>query len=634
MLPQQKPCQHGRDRTNRQKCVLQALQAGFLRRSQQLESAGVSEVTSEFIPVTMRFFSSLLASILGTFVALGLLLLLGSALAAALLSTSSTTPTVRHNSVLVVELSGPVPEIASHDPLAGLLLDEASYDLQDLRKALRNAAADDRIGGMWLKLRGVQASWSTLEEIRLALEVFKASGKPMFASSGEYMMAERDYFLATVADSIFALPEAFFEFNGMYLEVMFLKGLLDKLDIEPEIIRVGEYKGAVESYSRTDLSRENEIQLQSVLDEYNGRLIEAVAASRAMDPEDVRELATDGAMITAAGAFEAGLLDGLLYEDEVTDLLRDRTGQDGDLRSVRLTSYMRVPDAEATGERARTDDRIAIVYAVGTILTGTSPSGISVVGSATFRDAMEKAREDERVKAVVLRINSPGGSAVASDAMWREIELTAREKPVVASMGDVAASGGYWIATAADTIVADRASVTGSIGVFGMLFNVGTALESNLGITTDGVQTSPYADMFSALRSLRPEERAILEQAIASTYDRFLERVSEARGMETAAVDSIGKGRVWTGRQAMEVGLVDALGGMDTAIELAAEMAGLQAWQTRLLPRPRTLMEEISDLMIMRVRRTFALPAAERIEELIRLNGQPQARVPLDFQLR
>ncbi len=582
----------------------------------------------------MRFFSSLVASALGTFIALGLLLLLGSALAAALLSTTGATPTVRHNSVLVVELSGPVPEIASHDPLAGLLLDEAAYDLQDLRKALHNAAADDRIGGLWLKLRGVQANWSTLQEIRLALKAFKASGKPLIASSGEYMMAERDYYLATVADSVFALPEAFFEFNGMYLEVMFLKGLLDKLDIEPEIIRVGEYKGAVESYSRADLSRENEIQLQSVLDEYNRRLVEAVAAGRAMDEEHVRALATEGAMITAAEAYEAGLLDGLLYEDEVSDLLRKRAGQDGDLRTVRLTSYMRVPDAEATGERIRTDDRIAIVYAVGTILTGTSPSGVSVVGSATFRNAMKRAREDERVKAVVLRINSPGGSAVASDAMWREIELTAREKPVVASMGDVAASGGYWIATAADTIVADPASVTGSIGVFGMLFNVGPALESNLGITTDGVRTSPYADMFSALRSLRPEERAILERAIASTYGRFLERVSEARGMEPASVDSIGKGRVWTGQQALDVGLVDALGGIDTAVELAAEMAGLETWDTRLLPRPRTLMEELSDLMVMRVRRTFALPAADQIEELIRMQGEPQARLPLDFRLR
>ncbi len=582
----------------------------------------------------MRFFSTLVASVLGTFIALGFLLLAGFALVAAVVSTSRVNPTVRHNSVLVVELSGPIPEIVSHDPIAGLLMDESPFDLHDIRRALRNAAADRRIDGIWLKLRGTRASWSTLEEVRRALEAFKESGKPLIASSGEYMMAEKDYFLATTADSVFATPEAFFEFNGMYLDVIYLKGLLDKLDVQPEVIRVGAYKGAVESYTRSNLSRENEHQLQSVLDGFNRRFTEAVAETRAMDTAQVLHLAGEGAVITAAGALEAGLLDGLLFEDEVESILRERLGQEDGLRTVRLASYINVPDNEAAGERTGSRDQIAIVYAVGTIVSGTNTSGTSIVGSSTFGKAMQRVRDDDRVKAIVLRINSPGGSAAASDAMWREIQLTAQQKPVVASMGDVAASGGYWIATAADTIVADRQTITGSIGVFGMLFNIGNALDSKLGITTDGVRTSPYADMLSGLRPLRPPERSILEHAIGTTYARFLEKVSKSRGMDTAAVDSIGQGRIWTGERALELGLVDALGGMDTALALAAEMAGLESYSTRLLPRPRTILDELNKLMAVRARQWPLLPATDRLEQLVRLHGIPQARLPMEISLR
>ena len=589
----------------------------------------VNADSTETDSTIMRFFSTLVASVLGTFIALGVLLLLGSAIVAALFTAASrVTATVTDNTVLVLELGGEISEIVSQDPLAELILDEKNYDLYTLKQTMDRATSDPKISGLWLKPRGIQASWNTLEEIRGALEEFRASGKVFVASSGEYMMSEKDYFVASAAEKVYALPEAFFEFNGMYLEVLFMKGLLDKVGIEPEILRAGDFKGAVESYSRTDLSSENELQLQSVLDSFNQVFVSQVAKARQMSEDAINQLAQENAIITAHDAWNAGLLDDLLFEDEVENLLRDSVDAGDKLRTIRLAEYVHGPT-----RNDQSDDKIAIVYAVGTILSGTSPPGTAVIGSDTFSKAMQRVREDDDVKAVVLHINSPGGSAVASDAMWREIHLTTQEKPVVASMGDVAASGGYWIATAADTIIAGPSTITGSIGVFGMMFNVGDAMEDHLGLTTDRVQTSPYADMLSGMRRLRPQERAVMERAIAATYDKFIDKVSVSRGISAAEVHAIGQGRVWTGRDALAIGLVDDLGGIETAIATAAEMAGLEEWGIRRLPRPRTFMDELTATPLVSLRNRLAPPGMTVLQEVIQMNAEPQARMPAEFKL-
>ena len=431
----------------------------------------------------MRFFSTLIASVLGSLIALGFLFFLGFLFLAALLTSSDPAPVVRSGSVLVVNLSGPIPELVSHDSFNQALGGESSVDLHDIKQAVQKAAADDRIDGIWLQLHGTQAGWATLYEVREALDAFKESGKPVIASSGEYTMAEGDYYLASIADSVYASPEAFFEFNGFYLDVMYYRGLLEKLDVEPEIIRAGKYKAAVEPFLRDDLSEDNEAQLTALLTAHNTTFLDAIAESRGQPASDVQRLTEDPAFITAAEAHAAGLLDGLLYEDEVEARFKKRLGltTNDDLRYVNLRAYTRVPAAEA-GLATGNEGDIAVVYAVGTILSGESGTGTGTVGSATFNEALRRVRRSSRVKAVVLRINSPGGSASAADAMWREIALTAKEKPVIVSMGDLAASGGYWIATAADTIVADPQTITGSIGVFGTLFNIGGMLENKLGI--------------------------------------------------------------------------------------------------------------------------------------------------------
>ncbi len=594
----------------------------------------------------MRFFSTLVASVLGSFIALGFVFFFGFLFLAALVASSDVAPMVRPGSVLVMNLNGPIPELVSHDSFNQAFAGEADFDLNDIKSALKKAAVDERIDGVWLQMQGVQASWATLHEIRQALLAFKESGKPLIASSGEYMMTESDYFLASVAEDVFASPEAFFEFNGFYLDVMYYKGLLEKLEVEPEIIRAGKYKAAVEPLFREDLSEENEAQLAALLESHNSVFLNAIAESRGRPATDVQRLTEDPAFLTASAAYEAGLLDGLVYEDEVEARFKERLGHDSDatLRHTPLKAYINVPDSEA-GVATGNAGQIAIVYASGTIMSGTSTAG--VVGSKTFNEAMQQARTNDRIKAVVLRINSPGGSASASDAMWREITLTADEKPVVVSMGDLAASGGYWIATAADTIVANPQTITGSIGAFGVLFNIGTMLDNKLGITTDQVRTSAYADMFSGMRPLAPQERALLEHALDDTYQQFLQKVADSRGLDVATVDEIGQGRVWSGKQALDYGLVDVLGDLDTAVAIAAEKAGLEegTYRTRLLPRPKTFIEELNSTLSAQAAETWqslrATPIeralvrqARLLEQLVAMHGTVQARMPMEITIR
>lgn len=593
----------------------------------------------------MRFFSTLLASIIGSLVALVLVVFFGFLILAAIVASTDIEPSVQPGSVLVMSLSGTFPEYVSRDPVQTALLGNASVDSYDLKHALKKAAVDKRIDAIWLQMRGVRASWGTLQEIREALVAFKKSGKPLYASSGEYMMTERDYFLASVADSVFASPEAFFEFNGLYLEVMYYKGLLDALEIDAEIVRAGEYKAAVEPYLRKDMSAENEEQLSTILESINSMVTGTIAGSRGHTHAELKQLAREAAILTAADAYEADLLDSLLFEDEVVALIKQRLEIDEDesLHRISLRSYIQTPDSKA-GLSYGNDGQIAIVYAVGTIVNGTSDAGRSVIGSSTFNKAMREARDSDRVKAVVLRINSPGGSATASDAMWREISLTAEEKPVVVSMGDLAASGGYWIATAADTIIADPQTLTGSIGVFGVMFNVGRTLDSKLGITTDRVRTSPYADMFSGMRTLEPQERALLTAAVNATYGQFVDKVAGSRGLDAAFVDEIGQGRIWTGQQALDLGLVDMLGSLDTAVEMAAEMAGLEEGQyrTRRIPRPKTFLEEFEDALMARATRVLDPVGAIRgvrqykdfLETTIAMQGAAQARMELEISIQ
>ena len=584
----------------------------------------------------------MVASVLGSLIAIGLLVFIGFLIATAFIASSFSTfssvqAPVASESVLTLRLSGPIEEYGISDPTYELFDLPQPTSLAQISSALDKAASDDRIKAVWLKPQGVIAGWPTLAEIRQSLLEFKESGKPVIASaSGDVSMRESDYFLATAADSIYAAPGAFFEFNGLSLSVLFYKGLLEKLNIEPTILRVGTYKGAIEPYTREDLSRENREQLVAILENWNQLLTSTTAEARSMSDEHVQNLIQTGTILTTEDAIEADLLDGLLSEENVRTRLKKWVEIDGSLRTTSLSTY----SSSGSSGSSSHSEAIGVLTASGTIMSGNSSDRNGLLGATTVERSLRSFRENDDVKAVVLRIDSPGGSATASEAMWQAVKETSNEKPVVVSMGDMAASGGYWLATAGDTILASPHTLTGSIGVFGMHLSLGRMMETKLGITYDHVSTSDFADMFSGMRPLRDAERALFERSLGQIYTKFLERVSESRGMTVDAVDAIGQGRIWTGEAALNAGLVDQLGDLDDAIEIAAEMAGLEKDQYRIrrLPRPRTLMDRYLDLFMIGIRSLFESPIeaqlrteARLLEEAVRLHATPIARFPLDF---
>lgn len=600
----------------------------------------------------MKFLSNLIASALGTLIALGIIMFMGFLVLFIFIAAADQKPSVSDGSVLVIEFSGVVPETVSGDPLNQMFADEPAFGLRDIVAALNMAAEDDRVEALWLQIRSVGGSWAALEEVRNALLAFKESGKPVYASSDDYAMTEAAYFLASAADSVFANKQGVFEFNGFASTVMFFQNTLEMLDVEPQIIRAGKFKSAVEPFLREDLSPESEEQLTDLVETLNDVFMNAVGESRGIAPDSLKRLASERAMISSSDAFDAGLLDGLLFRDEVVDIIKARLDveDDDDLETVSMGSYTRVPPSDA-GLEVTSEGEVAVVYAVGQIVSGESdtadPFSSSIIGAETFNKAIKEARENDNVNAVVVRIDSPGGSASASDAMWREIHLTAEEKPVIISMGGLAASGGYWMATGAETVVADPLTITGSIGVFALFFDASGFFENKLGITFDQVQTSPYADVFSGVSELSPEERQMLEGYVDITYEDFLERVATARNMTTADVDSIAQGRVWMGRQAVELGLVDTLGTLATAIEMAADAAemGEGPHRIRVLPRPKTFVEQLAGGLNARVagawmRMTMSpaeralLEQARAVRDAVSQQGKVMARLPMEITLR
>lgn len=602
----------------------------------------------------MRFLSNVVASIIGVFVALALVAFFFFFFIFAVALSSDDTPRVAEGSVLTLELSGTIPERVSGDPFARALLGETAHDLRDLKNALEKAAADERIRGVWLQLEGVSASWATLEEVRAALQRFKAqSGKPLIASSSDFGMAEDDYFLATAADSVFAAPQSGFEFNGFYTSVTFYKGALDKLGIEPQIVRAGTYKSAVEPFLRKDLSAPNEEQLTELLRAQNEHFLQAVAQNRPLEPAALQNLSENEALLTADGALRAGLIDGLRHRDEVLDGWRARLGLDADeeVEQTTLGDYARVPASDA-GLDARGSGRVAVVYAEGQIVSGEAPdfefgTGPETLGSEDFAASMRAVREDDGIDAVVLRINSPGGSASASEAMRRQAELTAQQKPLIVSMGDVAASGGYWLATAADTLVADPLTITGSIGVFSVLFDAGPFFNDDLGVTFGAVRTNPTADLYSGVRPLSARERRLLEQSTEETYQAFLEKVSASSGLSVDSVNAVAQGRVWAGADAERVGLVDTLGTLGDAVGMAAEAAGLSAggYRTTAFPRPEPFFERFMSGMNAQATAAWTKATtslAERsllrqrrlLQRLAREHGTVQARLPFRLTVK
>jgi protease-4 len=597
----------------------------------------------------MKFFSTLVASTLGALLALaiaGLFLLL---LAVGLAASAGEQPRVTPGSVIVFDMSGRIPERVSGDVLTQMFMGEPRLDLDRVRRALAAAAGDDRIKGLWIRAGRTSASWAILEEVRNAVLDFRQTDKPVFASYDDAILSEAEYFVMSAADSIFAAPEAIFEFNGFYIGGTFYKNLLEKLNVEPQVVRSGRFKSAIEPFTRSDFSEDNQKQLDELLSGVSRHFNSAIAASRGLEGARVSEIAATEAVITARSAVPHGLLDHLAYRDEVETVLKERLGleNEDELKQISLASYSRTAGLKRGGT-----DQVALVYAVGTIVGGRggdSPglSDPSLLGAERFTKAVREAASSTSVKALVVRIDSPGGLAPAADVMLRELSRAAQDKPVVVSMGGVAASGGYWLATAADTILADPLTITGSIGVFSLFFDISGLLEDKLGITHDVLRSGPYADMFSGLRPFSDAERQLMQAGVDSTYESFLAKVAASRGLTRDQADSVAQGRVWTGVDAQRVGLVDVQGGLGRAIEIAAELANLSAdeYGVRVLPKPETFFERLEGNLLAGIRsaaRNVQLSSAEeelvtRLDDLTRLLAEPQgvqARLPAPLEIR
>jgi protease-4 len=600
----------------------------------------------------MRFLSTLTASVLGTLIAFGLVVFFLFFFFFALTLSTDTTPTVQPGSVLTVPIEGPIPERTADDPFQQAFSNRPAYDLHDLQTALRNARQDDRIAAVWLRLKGTSASWSTVEEVRKAVVQVRESGTPVIASSEEFGMGEKDYYVASAADSVFAGPQASFEYNGFATILAFFKNTLDKLDVEPEVVRAGKYKSAVEPFLRSDLSEPNRRQIEALLSTVNDQFTSTVAEARSMSASSLDALADEDALLTSSAALDEGLIDGLRYEDEVRSLLRSDLDlpPETEVPTISLGDYKSVP-AESAGVTYTGTGNVAIVYAEGNVVTGDpeeGPFGPSqqVLGSTPLIEALNEARTSPSTQAVVLRINSPGGSAAASEAMWRAAKRTADEKPLIVSMGGVAASAAYYIAAPADSIVADATTTTGSIGVFGVLFNAQGLFEDKLGVTFDAVTTSPYADMFTTAKPLDSAERRLLSESIDEAYRTFLQRVASGRNMDTSAVHEVAQGRVWSGRDAKDVGLVDTIGTLQDAIAMAGSAAGMGdgPYRTRILPRPKTFFERLNEQFSAQATKLWQSMAATSLERklwrhrrvLDRLtgrNGSVQARLPVRIRI-
>lgn len=521
----------------------------------------------------MNFFKSFLASLLAFFVAnfLWFFLLMVFVMGFAALSTISTT-TVTPKSVLHLNLNESIVDQPTSNPFAtfdpmSMNMPKSVSNLQVMR-AIESAAQDPNIEGLYINLTGAgSVTTALMEELHGYLKSFKQSGKFVLAYGENY--TQGGYYLSSVADSIFLNPAGEMEWRGLAMQVMFYKGLLDKLGVEPQIFRHGTFKSAIEPYILTKMSPENRLQMETLVNSIWGTLVEDIAENRNLSIDSLNIYATELSAMSANDALDKRLIDALKYEDEVEDIMREKLelDADDDIPLVSLGDYI----AAKPYTPAYSDNKIEVIYAEGQIVQGSSARGS--LGSSTLAEQLAEARLDEDVKAVVVRVNSPGGSALASEVMWREMELLREQKPVVVSMGDYAASGGYYISAPADVIVADEMTLTGSIGVFGMMFNAGKALSNKVGVTFDVAKSNPSADMGAINRAVTANEREYIMKGIEEVYSTFVNHVADGRNMTFDSVDAIGQGRVWSGNDGKRIGLVDEIGGLNYAIAIAADKA-------------------------------------------------------------
>jgi len=546
---------------------------------------------------------------------------------------------VKDNTILVMKLNEQIVERTIDNPFDYLQSGPFSMlrqtGLNDILDNIKKAKLDDNIAGIYMELTAIPAGIGTIEEIRNALIDYKESGKFIICYSDIY--TQKAYYLASVADSIFLNPAGQLTLMGFGAQVIFYKEALDKLDVEVQIIRHGTYKSAVEPFMLNEMSDENREQTMAWVGTIWEHTLKGISNERGIPVEKLNEYADGMTIKNAELALEHGLIDGIVYKDQVIDELKRKTGTEEkkNLRSINLRKYTKVPKIRE--QKGWSKDKIAVIYAHGSILLGNMGEGF--ISSDRISKTIRNARRDSTIKAIVLRINSGGGGSLASEVIRREVELARQVKPVVASFGDVAASGGYYIAAQADTILSQPNTITGSIGVFALVPYTGKFFNKKLGINMDVAKTNQHADMGSPFRPLTEDEKEVIRFGVEEVYDDFLQYVGEGRSMSHEEVDAIGQGRVWSGINAIEKGLVDLHGGKADAVKIAAGMAGLEKFRIVELPKLEDpfeqLLRELTENARMRaIRKELGdqFKYYKQLQELGNMTGI-QARLPFMYEI-
>jgi protease-4 len=539
-----------------------------------------------------QFFKFMFASMLGMFLFLVLITLVTFGIIAGIVASASSEETViSKNTLLHVKLNKEVADRSSKTKFVmGYAGPEKTIGLNEILDNLKKAKTDDNIAGIYLDLSEIPAGISTLDEVRDALIDFKTSGKFIWAYSEGY--TQKSYYLATAADKVYLNPQGVVDFKGLASEMVFLKGMLEKLDIKMQIIRHGKFKAATEPLFLEKMSPENRKQMNELIGDIWDKMLTGIAQTRKISKEELNLIADSLKIQTAQDALKYKFVDQLVYKDELLAMMKKQMNleEKKKVQIVSLDKYSTVADSRTTSTGT---DKIAVVYASGSI--GGGEGDDQSIGSERISKAIRTAREDEMVKAIVLRINSGGGSALASDVIWREVDLARKIKPVVASFGDVAASGGYYIACAATKILAEPTTITGSIGVFGVIPNMEGLFNKKLGITFDWAMTNKNGDFIPVMKPLSPYQTLLIQRDVDHIYDVFTGKVAEGRKIKKEQVDSIGQGRVWSGSDAKTIGLIDEFGGLTKAVELAATLAKTKDYRLISLPEQKEWFEELID---------------------------------------
>jgi len=582
-----------------------------------------------------QFFKFMFASMTGTLLIIIILffIMMGILMSVASFSKKEIV-IVPKNTVLQLKFDEPITDRSSNNPLENFnfysMKSGESIGLNEILDNIKKAKSDENIKGIYLDLSAISAGVATLEEIRNALIDFKSSKKFIISYSESY--SQKAYYIASISDKIYLNPQGTLDFKGLSGEIMFYKGLLEKLDVNVQIIRHGKFKSAVEPFILDKMSKPNREQTLKYITSIWDHLLNGISESRKISVNELNAIADSFRIQKAEDAVKYKLADKLMYKDEILAELRSRLGikENAKISMMSIDKYFNAPDKQR--KISKTKYKIAVIYAIGEIESGNGND--KTIGSERISEAIRCARLDSTVKAVVLRVNSPGGSALASDVIWREVVLTKKVKPIVASMGDVAASGGYYISCAASKIIADPNTITGSIGVFGMVPNLKGLLNNKLGITVDNIKTNNHADFGTIYRPMTGKEKEFYQTDVENIYHSFIAHVAEGRGMTVAQVDSIGQGRVWCGIDAKGIGLIDDFGGLDKAIETAAKLAKISDYKLQSLPLQKDAFTKIienlsgnSEEILMKKEFGDAYDYFQYIQSIKNMKGV-QARLP------